>query len=98
MLEVAPDLLGTDRTERCALRFYQGLLAPGPDLAQRPLDLAKSFLDRVVVRGVGRWIQQFAAPLIDELSHPLRLVGAQVVHRHNLTWWQAWREHLLHVG
>ena len=54
MLEVAPGVPGGEGGERLAYRFYQSVFCPGSSPAHKPLDLAESFLDRGVVRRVGR--------------------------------------------
>jgi hypothetical protein len=45
MLEEAPGIFGTDRTERRRYRIQQSLLAPGRGLAKQLLDLGKRLFD-----------------------------------------------------
>jgi hypothetical protein len=49
MLEVAPGVIGTDRSERRCYRIQQGLLAPGRGLAQQVLDLGERLFYGVVI-------------------------------------------------
>ncbi len=66
MTEEASHVLGRDRVERLAHRFDQRLPALGLCLAQDAFYLAEGFLYGVQIRGVGRQVQQLAAPLFDE--------------------------------
>ena len=50
------------------------------------------------IRGVGRQVQQLAAPLFDEFSDTISLVGAEVIHNHDLSPPQARGEHLFEVS
>src|SRR5215211_9324088 len=67
-------------------------------LRSRFLILAERLLYGVVVGGVGRQIEQFTTLLLDQLSNPLRPVGREVVHHHDLSRTQAGHEYLLYIG
>src|SRR5919107_3167623 len=43
-------------------------------------------------------VQQLAAPLFDEFSYAISLVGAEVIHNHDLSRPQAWGEHFFEVS
>ena len=51
-----------------------------------------------MVRRVGWQVEQLATSLLDQLSYPLSLVGAQVVHHNHLTLAQTWSQNLLDVS
>ena len=55
-------------------------------------------LDGAVVRGVAGQVQQLAAPLLDQLPHPVRLVCRQLVHDQHLPFFQFGKEDLIQIG
>src|SRR5829696_3223885 len=98
MFEEAPGVLGADRRYRCTYCFHQRFLGSGRGLAKEILYLRERLLDRVVVRRVGRQVDELASLLLDELSYPLGSMCPQVIHDHYLPFLQHRREHLLYVG
>ncbi len=58
-------------------------------------ELAEGLFDGVEVRAVRRQIQHGCANGFDRLSHALHFVSREIVHDHDVTGHQGWREHLL---
>src|SRR5215218_8167838 len=98
MAEVAGRVTRGDRGQRIAHRSDQGLPGAGTALAHQRLHLREGLLDGVVVRRVGRQVQELASTLLDELAHFLPLVGREVVHHHYLSRGEARAKRLLQVG
>src|SRR5918994_2685632 len=98
VLEEAPSIFGVNRPQGRSYRFHQSLFAPGRSLAEQVLDLGKRFFYGVVVGGVGRQVDQLAVVLLDQLPDALWPVGTEIVHHHDLAFFQVRRQHLLDVG
>jgi hypothetical protein len=63
------------RTNRLDNRLDQRFFRPGFGLTHEPLDLRERFLDGVILRRVGRQVDELAASPFDQLFDPLSFVG-----------------------
>src|SRR5215213_597205 len=67
-------------------------------LPEQSLELGEELLDWVEIRGIGREVKHAGPDRPDRLLDPDDLVNSQVVHHHNVVWFQFRREHLRDVG
>src|SRR3712207_3884768 len=98
MLEESTGVPGADHRQRQTDRLDQGFFRPGLSFTHEPLDLREGLLNRVEIRRVGWQVDELATSLLDQLSYPLSLVGAQVVHHNHLTLTQCGSQDLLHIS
>ena len=62
------------------------------------LEFGESHLDRVEVWAIGREEAQPRSRLFDCLFDADRLVGREVIHDDDVSWFEFWHEHLLDIG
>jgi hypothetical protein len=89
---------GGDRAEGHDDGLFECLEGAGGEAAQDGFDLRPDHLDRVEVRGVGREEDQFSARSGDHGSHACALVGAEVVHHHQVAGPKLGNDELFDVG
>src|SRR5215207_1910371 len=98
MVEEALGIRSTDRTQSFADDLHECLVATSARFSQVALELTEGLLYGVDVWGVGRQVDQLAAPPFDQLPDPLSLMRAQVVHHHHLALLQRGTQDLAQVG
>ena len=70
VLEEATSIARCQRLENSTHRLYECLASTCPGSPQQRLELGKRFFDGIEIGGVGRQVDEFAAPLLDELPNP----------------------------
>lgn len=61
-------------------------------------DFAPHVFDRVVIRRIGRQIQEAGANCLDGLAHPLDFVSGQIIHDDHIACLERRRQSLNHPG
>src|SRR3712207_8387867 len=74
VLEEATSIARCQRVESSTHRLYECLASTCPGFTQQRLELGKRFFDGIEIGGVGRQVDEFAAPLLDELPNPRAFV------------------------
>src|SRR3712207_3743326 len=98
VLEEATSIARSQRVESSTPRLYECLASTCPGFTQQRLELGKRFFDGIEIGGVGRQVNEFAAPLLDELPSPRAFVRRKVVHHHYLPRLKRGGQHPLRVG
>jgi len=85
MLEEAPRISSGHRRKCPTDGIYECRPAPSLGPSQQRLGLRESFFYRVEVRRVGWQEHKLAASSLYQLTHPIALMGGEVIEHYHLT-------------
>ena len=91
-------MLGSEDAEGIGESVLERGDRAGLESTQPLFHLRPTFLDRVEVRRVGRQKEERCPGLVDSFGHTIHLMGAQVVHDHDLIGQQLRTQNLIEVG